>query len=236
MNDFQYKYGEKKYILRRINDGGVINPEIYLDRYSNDLFIEIGMDPDNDADADYTTDPSLNNLDNLKSYQIVVKNLPLKQWSVIALRVSLNDKQLSVFRNGEWYTTHTFHMNKIIKGSYISEECDINSPCNDLLKKCIKKDGDKKETYICYDKTTSDCSGPYCWNREDNIRKDEIYSRIELGPQGGFDGLLKNFVIFDSALDPAEIKALSLNASFFTKLDIGSLTDKLKSKIVCPKI
>ena len=30
VNDFQYKYGEKKYIIRRINSDGVINPEIYI--------------------------------------------------------------------------------------------------------------------------------------------------------------------------------------------------------------
>ena len=52
---------------------------------------------------------------------------------------------------------------------------------------------------------------------------------IEFSHNGGFDGLIKNFVIFDKALSPQEIKTISIYPEFFHTPNLSNMLDKLKN-------
>ena len=88
VNDWQYKFSDKKNLIKRTTNGAEqkSNPYIYLDKYSNDIIIKI---------------TTVNNGDNENTCS--VRNFPLQRW--VNLIISLNGRTLDVYLDGKLVRT-----------------------------------------------------------------------------------------------------------------------------------
>lgn len=87
INDWNYKYGEKKPLFRRLSTAAnEYCPYVYFDSYSNDLVIEVAV---NNQASPTTT--------------CKVQNIPIQKW--VHLLISVYGKSLDTYINGKLVST-----------------------------------------------------------------------------------------------------------------------------------
>jgi hypothetical protein len=93
VQDWAYKYGEEKPVLKRVDASGNVNPEIVLHPTDNTMLIRVSYLPAH-VDASehgYTT------------YDCEIPHIPLQTWTAVS--VSLNQRNLDVYLNGKLLKT-----------------------------------------------------------------------------------------------------------------------------------
>ena len=91
IEDWNYKYGEKKVILRRINNDGKSNPQITLGDYQNTIAITV------DTYADSSTSTTQG------EYTCTINNIPIQSWT--HLLVSVNTRTIDAYLDGKLVKT-----------------------------------------------------------------------------------------------------------------------------------
>ena len=111
INDFNYKYGESKYVLMKGStnkdaDGHYYstNPGIYLDGEKNDLVINIELQSGTtNPEGSNTPSPS----DEVLYAQCKVENIALQRW--VCLNLSLYNNIMDVYIDGKLYKSCIFN-------------------------------------------------------------------------------------------------------------------------------
>jgi hypothetical protein len=93
VNDWNYKLGEKKSILKRSGNNGNSSPEIYLKPYTNDLVIELDM----------FSDASSGEATSNQTIASTVRNIPLQKWTNIT--ITTNNRSLDTYLDGKLVKT-----------------------------------------------------------------------------------------------------------------------------------
>lgn len=93
VEDWNYKYGQQKVLLKRIDNEGNPCPMIKLDAFQNDLIVSVQTYPDTSVSGDTNT----------QLFNCSVKNVPIQSW-VNAL-VSINGRTLDVYLDGKLVKT-----------------------------------------------------------------------------------------------------------------------------------
>lgn len=98
IQDWDYKFGEKKPIIRRGSEG-VFNPYIYLGETDNTMFVNISVFP-HGADSSGSTAPSSVGATGPTDDSFVCKvpNVPLQKW--FAVSVSVSGRNLDIYLDG----------------------------------------------------------------------------------------------------------------------------------------
>ena len=117
IDDWNYKYGEEKIILKKEIDGGNI-PYIALDHYKNDLIIKVsgfkgeGEDEDEgdgegEDEGDEIADEIADIIDVITLEPIVIQNIAMQKW--VNIITSVNNNTIDVYINGKLVKTTTFN-------------------------------------------------------------------------------------------------------------------------------
>lgn len=94
VNNWNYKLGKKKTILRRQGNGGGLSPEIYLDNYTNDLVVYLNIYKNGDtADSGVSENISVSK----------ITNIPLQKWTNI--NITTNNRSLDTYIDGKLVKT-----------------------------------------------------------------------------------------------------------------------------------
>ena len=93
VDDWNYKLGERKNIIRRMGNDGNSSPEIYLKPYTNDLVVELDM-------FNEATSGEASSSQNIAS---VVRNIPLQKWTNIT--ITSNNRSLDTYLDGKLVKT-----------------------------------------------------------------------------------------------------------------------------------
>jgi hypothetical protein len=94
VNNWNYKLGKKKTIIRRQGNGGGLSPEIYLDNYSNDLVVNLEIYKNGE-----TGDSGIS--ENMIVSKIT--NIPLQKWTNI--NITTNNRSLDTYIDGKLVKT-----------------------------------------------------------------------------------------------------------------------------------
>ena len=94
VNNWNYKLGKKKTILRRLGNGGGLSPEIYLDNYTNDLVVNLEIYKNGQ-----TGDSGMS--ENMVVSKIT--NIPLQKWTNIT--ITTNNRSLDTYIDGKLVKT-----------------------------------------------------------------------------------------------------------------------------------
>lgn len=94
IDDWNYKYGEKKTILGRLDASGNPSPVIALGAFSNDALISVQCYPDSANKEDAGSE---------QVHNCNVPNIPLQAW--VNLLISLNGRTLDVYVDGKLVKT-----------------------------------------------------------------------------------------------------------------------------------
>ena len=94
VQDWNYKYGQTKTLLQRIDNKGKPCPKISLGSHQNDLIVSVGTYPNTDVAGASTA---------TQTFNCTVKNVPIQSW-VNAL-VSVNNRTLDVYLDGKLVKT-----------------------------------------------------------------------------------------------------------------------------------
>lgn len=103
VEDWNYKFGEKKTILGRLDSNKSPSPSIELGAMDNDLTISISCYPKNGS-GDLNTSSAVSN-DNIKPiiHKCKVQNIPLQRW--VNIIASLYGRTLDVYIDGKLVKT-----------------------------------------------------------------------------------------------------------------------------------
>lgn len=93
VNDWNYKLGERKNILKRSGTDGNSSPEIYLKPYTNDLVIELEM----------FNEASSGQANSSQKIASTVRNIPLQKWTNIT--ITTNNRSLDTYLDGKLVKT-----------------------------------------------------------------------------------------------------------------------------------
>ena len=93
VNDWNYKLGEKKSILKRSAISENSSPEIYMKPYTNDLVIELDMFGEVTSGAASSSQITAS----------VVRNIPLQKWTNIT--ITTNNRSLDTYLDGKLVKT-----------------------------------------------------------------------------------------------------------------------------------
>lgn len=94
IEDWNYKYGQEKVLLQRLNDNNKPCPKISFDPFQNDLTVSVETYPDSTTSANGTTSQTFN---------CTVKNVPVQSW--VNTLVSINGRTLDVYLDGKLVKT-----------------------------------------------------------------------------------------------------------------------------------
>ena len=94
VQDWNYKYGQTKTLLQRIDNKGKPCPKISLGSHQNDLIVSVETYPNTDVAGASTA---------TQTFNCTVKNVPIQSW-VNAL-VSVNNRTLDVYLDGKLVKT-----------------------------------------------------------------------------------------------------------------------------------
>jgi hypothetical protein len=159
INDFNYKYGEPKYVLmkgstNRDPDGHYYstNPGIYLDGDKNDLVINVELQSQtNVADESSVLAPSPS--DEVLYAQCRVSNISLQRW--VCINLSLYNNIMDVYLDGKLYKSCIFN--------------GFPKPNNEPM-------------FFGFDGGFDGFVSRITWANK-NLSPEEIYSRYEQGPK-----------------------------------------------------
>ena len=107
INDYNYKYGDAKYILMKGHSTktnghyNCSNPGIYLDNTKNDLVINVELQSGHDE-----SDLSPSSSDDVSYATCKISNIPLQRW--ICLNLSLYNNIMDVYLDGKLYKSCIF--------------------------------------------------------------------------------------------------------------------------------
>ena len=232
LNDIAYKSGEKKTIIKRTSPNGSLNPHIYFDKLTNNLWIEFTINCDESSTG---TDNSCslyspsNHLSNLNKYQIEINNISLQIWYTIAVRYSISDRQIRVLITSPGPEDYVSYMAPLPIDTNTTNDCKEYGECSEYLQNCKNVDNNDLTCYpkkIVEENESGDlnkCTAKYCWVKKETITNGlPEKPTLEIGTDGGFDGMLRNFIIFDEALTLDQIKNVSVNLrNAYMKPDLG---------------
>lgn len=94
VEDWNYKYGQMKTLLRRVDSRGKPCPRIALGAYQNDLVVSVETYPNTDVPGSGSA---------TQTFNCTVKNVPIQSW-VNAL-ISVNSRTLDVYLDGKLVKT-----------------------------------------------------------------------------------------------------------------------------------
>lgn len=94
IDNWNYRYGETKKILSRIDGELHPSPLIELGAFSNDIITRVNCYPDSSADQNEPID---------QIHHTVIRNVPLQAW--VNYLVSLNNRTLDVYLDGKLVKT-----------------------------------------------------------------------------------------------------------------------------------
>lgn len=96
IEDWNYKYGQKKILLRRLDNNNWKNPcpEISLGAFQNDLTVALQTYPNTDTPGSNT---------NVQTFNCSVKNVPIQAW--VNVIVSVTGRTLDVYLDGKLVKT-----------------------------------------------------------------------------------------------------------------------------------
>lgn len=103
INDWNYKYGEEKIILGRIDATGKPGPVIKLGAYSNNAIVSINCYTDPNVDTTNNDNTQNINTENGIVHQCSIENIPMQSW--VNLLISLNGRTLDVYLDGKLVRT-----------------------------------------------------------------------------------------------------------------------------------
>ena len=90
VNNWNYKLGKKKTIIRRLGNGGGLSPEIYLDNYTNDLVVNLEIYKNGQ-----TGDSGMS--ENMVVSKIT--NIPLQKWTNITITTKNICNKSAIIKN-----------------------------------------------------------------------------------------------------------------------------------------
>lgn len=91
VNDWNYRYGEKKVIFEHVTKDGAPTPLVYLDSMTNNLMVEVGSYSTGESKESYGTNTCS------------IQNIPLQKWTNII--VTVNNKALDIYLDGKLVKT-----------------------------------------------------------------------------------------------------------------------------------
>ena len=115
VKDWNTKLGMKKVIIRRKGIDTSVAPEIYLDKNTNDLKIDMSV---------YSETTGSGSSSNTTIQSCVVKNIPLQKWTHII--VTTNNRALDTYIDGKLVKTCILTGNIALKGSSPVDICPNN--------------------------------------------------------------------------------------------------------------
>ena len=95
VNNWNYKLGKKKTIIKRMGTGGDLSPEIYLDNYTNDLAVNLNIYKNGESGNSGTDSENM----------IVsrITNVPLQKWTNIT--ITTNNRSIDTYIDGKLVKT-----------------------------------------------------------------------------------------------------------------------------------
>ena len=112
VNNWNYKLGKKKVIIRRQGNGGGMSPEIYLDTYTNDLVVNLNIYKNADS-----TDSGVS--ENMTVSKIT--NIPLQKWTNIT--ITTNNRSIDTYIDGKLVKTSLLPGPLKVEGTAAIEIC-----------------------------------------------------------------------------------------------------------------
>ena len=224
LNDISYRSGEKKTVFKRVTPEGAVNPHVYLHPTENDLIIQFSTNSTNDLET--------TNIKYFNKYEIKIPQLTLGEWYTIAIRFSVSDREIRVFVTNPGPAVYISRMIPLPSIGNKSPSCTEFTECSEYLQRCNVSNNER----ICFPKeklsgnSQTKCNYDLCWFDEDKVKDKLIkFPELEIGANGGFDGMLRNFIIFNEALTKNQIEVVSLNLrNSFVKPDLGFMKSHLK--------
>lgn len=154
INDYNYKYGEPKYVLMkgstRVNEGiyNSANPGIYLDETKNDLVINVELQSGTETGHLAPAES-----EEVSFASCRVSNIPLQRW--VCLNLSLYNNIMDVYLDGKLYKSCIFN--------------GFPKPNNEPM-------------YFGFDGGFDGFVSRITWANK-NLSPEEIFSRYEIGPK-----------------------------------------------------
>ena len=155
INDYNYKYGEPKYVLMKGSTNKTeglyhaTNPAIFLDPTRNDLIINVELQSGTEVSENSAPSSS----DDVSFATCRVNNVPLQRW--VCLNLSLYNNIMDVYMDGKLYKSCVFN--------------GFPKPNNEPM-------------YFGFDGGFDGFVSRITWANK-NLSPEEIYSRYEEGPK-----------------------------------------------------
>jgi hypothetical protein len=96
IEDWNYKYGQQKILLRRAIDNNKFCPKISLGAFENDLTVSVETYPGTDV-------VSSNASSNTQTFNCTVKNISIQSW--VNILMSVNGRTLDIYLDGKLVKT-----------------------------------------------------------------------------------------------------------------------------------
>jgi hypothetical protein len=211
VDDWNYRYSQKKVVFQRETPGSSYNPRVYLDEYQNDLHIELNL---------------FNNEDNYASnYGNKIKEAVSGSGTLTYDDVSCNDGKNVECKDGMLYCS-TDDSQITIDGNTITG-CESSSMEKILIKNI------NLQKWVNITMVFNDNSVDVYINGK--LVKTQVFQgvidtssfnsgNVEITPDGGFAGYLSRFYYYNRVITPQE--AWNIYKSGFSSNMFGNLLEK----------